>query len=39
MSAFTDLYLAIYPAVVLFSLQIPLRKKVALTGALGIGSM
>jgi hypothetical protein len=38
-SAFTDLYLAIYPATVLFTLQMKLRKKLALTAALGLGSM
>ncbi|KAK0385545.1 hypothetical protein NLU13_6724 [Sarocladium strictum] len=37
LSAFVDLYLAIYPAVVLFQLQMKLRKKLALTAALGIG--
>lgn len=39
LSAFTDLYLAVYPAMVLFSLQMNMRKKVALSTALGIGSM
>lgn len=38
-SAFTDLYLAVYPAVVLWSLQMRLRKKLALCVALGIGSI
>ena len=38
-SAFVDLYLALYPAVVLFKLQMPLKKKLALTVALGIGTM
>ncbi|KAK4164969.1 hypothetical protein QBC43DRAFT_260891 [Cladorrhinum sp. PSN259] len=38
-SAFADLYLAIYPSVVLFGLQIELRKKIALCCALGIGSV
>lgn len=37
MSAFVDLYLAIYPAVVLFKLQMRLQKKLALTAALSIG--
>ncbi|KAI3550054.1 integral membrane protein [Colletotrichum abscissum] len=37
--AFVDLYLAIYPAVVLAKLQMSVRKKVALSIALGIGSM
>lgn len=36
-SAFVDVYLAVYPAVVLFKLQMKLRKKVALIVALGIG--
>ncbi|KEZ39112.1 hypothetical protein SAPIO_CDS10502 [Scedosporium apiospermum] len=39
LSAATDLYLAVYPAVVLFGLRIPFRKKVALSAALGIGSV
>ena len=39
MSAATDLYLAVYPAIVLFNLQLKLRKKLALTAALSIGSM
>jgi len=38
-SAFTDLYLAIYPAVVLWKLQINIKKKIALCFALGIGSI
>ncbi|KAK2037188.1 integral membrane protein [Colletotrichum somersetense] len=38
-SAFVDVYLAIYPAVVLFRLQMPLKKKIALSCALGIGSI
>ncbi|KEZ43285.1 hypothetical protein SAPIO_CDS4726 [Scedosporium apiospermum] len=38
-SAFVDLYLAIYPTVVLFQLQLSLRKKIALCVALGIGSI
>ncbi|KAK1521346.1 integral membrane protein [Colletotrichum paranaense] len=37
--ALVDLYLAIYPAVVLAKLQMSVRKKVALSIALGIGSM
>lgn len=36
-SAFADLYLATYPAFVVFRLQMPLRKKVGLTVALGLG--
>jgi hypothetical protein len=36
-SAFVDFYLAIYPAVVLFSLQMKLQKKLVLVLALGIG--
>ncbi|KAF5701745.1 integral membrane protein [Fusarium mundagurra] len=39
LSAFTDLYLAVYPAMVLFQLQMNKRKKIALSVALGIGSM
>ncbi|KAK3386835.1 hypothetical protein B0H63DRAFT_468466 [Podospora didyma] len=38
-SAFTDLYLAIYPTVVLFKLHLELKKKIALCIALGIGSI
>ncbi|RYP75442.1 hypothetical protein DL771_002327 [Monosporascus sp. 5C6A] len=38
-SAFLDFYLAVYPAVVLYSLQLPTKKKIALSGALGIGSI
>jgi hypothetical protein len=38
-SAVVDLYLAIYPATVLFKLQMPLKKKLALVVALGIGTM
>ncbi|KAK7440680.1 integral membrane protein [Colletotrichum acutatum] len=37
--ALVDLYLAIYPAVVLAKLQMSIRKKVALSIALGIGSI
>ncbi|WYZ35502.1 hypothetical protein EsH8_X_000149 [Colletotrichum jinshuiense] len=37
--AFVDLYLAIYPAVVLARLQMSTRKKAALSVALGIGSI
>ncbi|KXH43595.1 integral membrane protein [Colletotrichum nymphaeae SA-01] len=37
--AFVDLYLAIYPAIVLSKLQMSVRKKVALSIALGTGSM
>jgi hypothetical protein len=39
LSAFTDLYLAVYPATVLWTLQLNLKKKIALSVALGIGSM
>ncbi|KAF4452103.1 hypothetical protein F53441_5036 [Fusarium austroafricanum] len=39
LSAATDLYLALYPAVVLFHLQMNIRKKIALSFALGIGSI
>jgi len=38
-SALVDLYLAIYPATVLFNLQMPFKKKLALSIALGIGSI
>lgn len=38
-SAFVDVYLAIYPAIVLFRLQMATKKKIALSCALGIGSM
>ncbi|KAK7977378.1 hypothetical protein PG988_004868 [Apiospora saccharicola] len=38
-SAFVDLYLAIYPSTVLFKLQMPIKKKLALCAALGIGSV
>jgi hypothetical protein len=37
LSAFVDVYLAVYPAVVLFKLQLKLRKKLALVVALSIG--
>ncbi|KAB5555036.1 hypothetical protein GE09DRAFT_1123305 [Coniochaeta sp. 2T2.1] len=36
-SAFLDFYLAIYPAVVLWKLQMPYQKKLALSCALGMG--
>ena len=39
LSAFVDLYLAVYPTVVLFKLQMKLRKKLALTAPLSIGAM
>ncbi|KAH6640166.1 hypothetical protein F5144DRAFT_525484 [Chaetomium tenue] len=38
-SAFADLYFAVYPAIVLCNLQLNLRKKIALSCALGIGSV
>ncbi|KAK4033600.1 hypothetical protein C8A01DRAFT_19467 [Parachaetomium inaequale] len=38
-SAFTDLYFAVYPAIVLCNLQLNLKKKIALSCALGIGSV
>jgi hypothetical protein len=38
-SAAVDLYLAIYPATVLFTLQMKRKRKIALSVALGIGSM
>jgi hypothetical protein len=34
-----DLYLAIYPAVILARLQMNIKKKMALASALGIGSV
>lgn len=37
--AVADLYLAVYPAIVLSKLQINIKKKIALSIALGIGSM
>lgn len=37
--AVVDLYLAVYPAIVLSKLQINIKKKIALSVALGIGSM
>ncbi|RYP07953.1 hypothetical protein DL765_008974 [Monosporascus sp. GIB2] len=36
-SAFVDLYLAVYPTIVLLKLQLSLRKKLALSTALGVG--
>ncbi|KAL1971855.1 hypothetical protein VTN31DRAFT_1943 [Thermomyces dupontii] len=36
-SAFTDLFLAIYPSTVLLKLKMSLRKRLALCGALGLG--
>ncbi|KAL1960574.1 hypothetical protein VTO42DRAFT_7153 [Malbranchea cinnamomea] len=39
LSAFVDLYLAIYPSTVLFKLHMSLRKKLALSAALGLGSI
>lgn len=39
LSAFVDLYLAIYPSVVLWRLQITLGKKLALCAALGLGGV
>lgn len=38
-SACVDLYLAVYPTVVLSSLQMTLKKKIALCAALGFGAM
>ncbi|KAH6866912.1 integral membrane protein [Alternaria rosae] len=38
-SAIVDLYLAMYPTVVLYGLQINLKKKIALNAALGLGSI
>ncbi|PWY70298.1 hypothetical protein BO94DRAFT_502324 [Aspergillus sclerotioniger CBS 115572] len=39
LSAFTDLSLAIYPSVILWKLQMSLRKKLALSAALGLGAI
>jgi hypothetical protein len=39
LSAFVDLYLAVYPAVILAQLQMNIKKKTALGVALGIGSV
>ncbi|KAI1259171.1 hypothetical protein F5Y18DRAFT_315762 [Xylariaceae sp. FL1019] len=38
-SAFVDLYLSVYPAIVLYKIRLPTRKKIALSAALGIGSI
>ncbi|RDW63230.1 uncharacterized protein DSM5745_10341 [Aspergillus mulundensis] len=38
-SGFADLYLAIYPTVVLMGLQITLKRKLALCAALGLGAV
>jgi hypothetical protein len=38
-SAMVDLYLAVYPAVILYGLRMNLKKKIALSIALGLGSM
>jgi len=38
-SAAVDLYLALYPALVLYKLRMNRRKKTALNIALGLGSM
>ncbi|KAK1676920.1 integral membrane protein [Colletotrichum godetiae] len=38
-SAFVDVYLAVYPAIVLLRLQMALKKKIALSCALGIGAI
>ncbi|KAJ5773815.1 hypothetical protein N7457_008711 [Penicillium paradoxum] len=39
LSAVVDLYLAIYPTVILMKLQMSLKKKVALCAALGLGAI
>lgn len=39
LSAFVDLYLALYPVSVLMKLHMSLRKRLALCAALGLGSM
>ncbi|KAF2453059.1 hypothetical protein BDY21DRAFT_388291 [Lineolata rhizophorae] len=38
-SATVDLYLAVYPTIVLFKLQMSIKKKLALSSALGLGSV
>ena len=38
-SAFVDLYMAVYPSFVLFKLQISTRKKIALCITLGLGTL
>ncbi|KAF2262888.1 hypothetical protein CC78DRAFT_437964, partial [Lojkania enalia] len=38
-SAFVDFYLSVYPAVVLYKIQISMKKKIALSAALGVGSI
>lgn len=39
LSAFVDLYLAVYPVAVLWKLNMSMRKKLALSSALGLGAM
>ncbi|KAF5521748.1 hypothetical protein CGCA056_v007320 [Colletotrichum aenigma] len=39
LSAFVDVYLALYPAVVLFRLQMAMKRKIALSCALGVGAV
>ncbi|KAJ5770120.1 uncharacterized protein N7511_002171 [Penicillium nucicola] len=39
LSAFVDLYLAIYPTTILLKLQMSLRKRLALCAALGLGAI
>ncbi|KAK1545901.1 integral membrane protein [Colletotrichum paranaense] len=38
-SAFVDVYLAVYPSISLYRLQMPIKKKIALSSALGIGAI
>ncbi|KAK0370408.1 integral membrane protein [Colletotrichum limetticola] len=38
-SAFVDVYLAVYPSIILYRLQMPIKKKIALSSALGIGAI
>lgn len=38
-SAFINVVLAVYPAIVLARMQMSLKRKVGLTAALGIGAM
>lgn len=39
LSAFVDLYLSVYPAIVLWKLNMSVKKRLALMCALGLGSV
>ncbi|EQB55852.1 integral membrane protein [Colletotrichum gloeosporioides Cg-14] len=39
LSAFVDVYLALYPTLVLFQLQMAMKRKIALSCALGVGAV